>query len=105
MMMKMLMMMMTLDLEIKKGLKVSSCMRAHVSPDRCCKINPSPCRLASVHSRGLVKAKASVGAEVRDFLDVWKAWSVHGDQANSFLVLERGCSGEGVVIGDHSEVW
>ena len=28
MMMKMLMMMMTLDLEIKKGLKVSSCMRA-----------------------------------------------------------------------------
>ena len=54
MMMKMLMMMMTLDLEIKKGLKVSSCMRAHVSPDRCCKSNPSPCRLASMHSRGLV---------------------------------------------------
>ena len=50
--------------------------------------------------------KAGVGAEVRDFLAVWKAsWSVPGDQANSFLVLERGCSGEGVVIGDHSEVW
>ena len=47
MMMKMLM---TLE-----GLKVSSCMRAHVSPDRCCKTNPSPCRLMSVHSRGLVK--------------------------------------------------
>ena len=23
---------------------MSSCMRAHVSPDRCCKTNPSPCR-------------------------------------------------------------
>ena len=50
MMMKMLMIVVTLDLEIKKGLKVSSrCMRAHVSPDRCCKTNLSPCRLASVH--------------------------------------------------------
>ena len=53
---KMLMMMMTLE-----GLKVSSCMRAHVSPDHCCKTNPSPCRLTSVHSRGLVKEGQCLG--------------------------------------------
>ena len=48
-----LMMMKTLMMMTLEGLKVSSPM--HVSPDRCCKTNPSPCRLTSVHSRGLVK--------------------------------------------------
>ena len=72
---------------------------------RSLKTNPSPCQLTSVHISVAWSKKASVGAEVRDFLAVWKAWSVPGDQVNSFLVLERGCSGEGVVIGDHSEMW
>ena len=70
--------------------KSESCL--YEGPRICCKTNPSPCRLASVHSHvGLAwSKKASVGAEVRDFLAVWKAWSVPGDQANSFFGAQEG---------------
>ena len=61
-----------------------ACIRDHVSPVFCCRTNPRPCRLASVHRRvGLVGSKYdSVGADIRD---AWKALSNSSDQTNSFL--------------------
>ena len=59
-------------------------MRDQVSPVCCCRTNPIPCRLVSVHRRvGLVGSKyASVGADTNDSFMAWKASS---DQTNSFL--------------------
>ena len=71
-------------------------MRAQVSSSVfCCKMNPRPCLLASVHRRvGLLASKKErVGAIVSDPLAVLNAWSWSADQMKSFFVLRRGRSG------------
>ena len=60
----------------------------------CCRINPRPCLLASVHRHaGLLASKNErVGAIVSDPLAVLNAWSWSADQMKSFFVLRSGRS-------------
>ena len=66
-----------------------------VSPCLCCKMNPSPWRLASVHSRVCLSTskKERVGEEVSDSLAFPNARSWLGVHTKSFLMLSSGRRG------------